>query len=137
MRASLTTRIAQGLLEEERLVNGAKVSAESKGAVHVYFAECETRKISDIPAVRRPGRSRRPRSSAPARWTAYATHLAIFGQTFIVLAFVSPAGPELTFAESGALECEPGCLKAGYPYGLPRLSEGELRQRFDRFASGR
>lgn len=68
---------------------------------------------------------------------AYATHLAIFGQTFIVLAFVSPAGPELTFAESGALECEPGCLKVGYPYGLPRLSEGELRQRFDRFASGR
>lgn len=50
----------------------------------------------------------------------YTSHLAIFGQSFIVLAFVAPAGPELHFADSGSLECEPGCLKVGYPYGLPR-----------------
>jgi hypothetical protein len=62
---------------------------------------------------------------------AYTTHLAIFGQSFIVLAFVAPA-PELSFAERGALECEPGCLKVGYPYGLPRLSEQVLNERFAR-----
>jgi 3-hydroxyacyl-CoA dehydrogenase len=50
VRASLTMPLAEGLLEEERLVNGAKVSAESKGAIHVFFAERETRKITDIPA---------------------------------------------------------------------------------------
>jgi hypothetical protein len=69
---------------------------------------------------------------ASAQDDIYTTHLAIFGQSFIVLAFVSPDGPELSFAESGALECEPGCLKEGYPYGLPRLSEQELRVRFAR-----
>jgi 3-hydroxyacyl-CoA dehydrogenase len=50
VRASLVTPFAEGLLEEERLVNGAKLSAESKGAIHVFFAERETRKITDIPA---------------------------------------------------------------------------------------
>jgi hypothetical protein len=65
-----------------------------------------------------------------ARDGVYSTHLAIFGQSFIVLAFVAPEGPEVSFAESGALECEPGCLKVGYPYGLPRLSEDELTKRF-------
>ena len=50
VRASLTMPFPQGLLEEERLVNGAKVSPESKGAVHVFFAERETRKVTDIPA---------------------------------------------------------------------------------------
>jgi 3-hydroxyacyl-CoA dehydrogenase len=50
VRASLTMPFPDGLLEEERLVDGAKVSAESKGAVHVFFAERETRKVSFIPA---------------------------------------------------------------------------------------
>ncbi|MET4483036.1 hypothetical protein [Bradyrhizobium sp. F1.13.3] len=62
----------------------------------------------------------------------YTTHLAIFGESFLVLAFVSPDGPEYEFAQNGVLECEPGCLKSGYPYGLPRLSGAELQQRFDR-----
>ena len=60
----------------------------------------------------------------------YTSHLAVFGQSFIVLAFVAPEPPELQFAESGSLECEPGCLKVGYPYGLPRLSRAELDKRF-------
>ncbi len=50
VRASLTMPFPEGLLEEERLVNGAKVSPESKGAVHVFFAERETRKVSFIPS---------------------------------------------------------------------------------------
>ena len=53
VRASLATEFADGLLEEERLVNGAKLSAESKGAIHVFFAERETRKITDIPVETR------------------------------------------------------------------------------------
>jgi len=53
VRASLAMEFADGLLEEERLVNGAKLSAESKGAIHVFFAERETRKITDIPAETR------------------------------------------------------------------------------------
>lgn len=67
-----------------------------------------------------------------ARDGAYTTHLAMFGESFIVLALVSPEGPEYSFAESGALECEPGCLKVGYPYGLPRLPADELARRFAR-----
>ena len=50
VRASLTMPFPEGLLEEERLVNGAKVSPESKGAVHVFFAERETRKVPYIAA---------------------------------------------------------------------------------------
>lgn len=61
----------------------------------------------------------------------YTSHLAIFGQSFIVLSFVAPS-PELHFAESGSLECEPGCLKVGYPYGLPKLTPLELDLRFAR-----
>jgi len=41
--------------------------------------------------------------------------------------------PNHEFAESGALECEPGCLQSGYPYGLPRLTDVELAARFRRF----
>ncbi len=50
VRASTTTTLADGLLLEEKLVNGAKASPESKGAIHVFFAERETRKITDIPS---------------------------------------------------------------------------------------
>jgi hypothetical protein len=59
----------------------------------------------------------------------YSTHLAVFGRSFLVLAFVAPT-PDHSFAESGALECGPGCLQSGYPYGLPRLSGSELAARF-------
>jgi len=62
----------------------------------------------------------------------YSTHLAVFGRSFLVLSFVAPA-PNHEFAESGALECEPGCLQSGYPYGLPRLTNPELAARFRRF----
>jgi hypothetical protein len=62
----------------------------------------------------------------------YSSHVAIFGQSFIVLAFVAPKAPEPFFTESGSLECAPGCLKVGYPYGLPRLSTAELNKRLDR-----
>jgi hypothetical protein len=61
----------------------------------------------------------------------YSSHLAIFGESFVVLAFVAPT-PEVSFAEAGVLECEPGCLKVGYPYGLPRMDPAELTARFSR-----
>jgi hypothetical protein len=48
------------------------------------------------------------------------------------MSFVALA-PNHEFAESGALECEPGCLQSGYPYGLPRLTKLELAARFRRF----
>lgn len=50
VRAAVALPFAEGLLEEERLVNGAKISPESKGSVHVFFAERETRKVPYIPA---------------------------------------------------------------------------------------
>jgi hypothetical protein len=60
----------------------------------------------------------------------YSTHLAVFGHSYLILAFVAPF-PEPTFAGSGHLECEPGCLKVGYPYGLPSLSSEEIQARLD------
>jgi 3-hydroxyacyl-CoA dehydrogenase len=50
----------QGLLYEERLVNAAKVSAESRGSVHLFFAEREARRVNDAPE----GTSARPVRSA-------------------------------------------------------------------------
>jgi hypothetical protein len=69
---------------------------------------------------------------ASVRDGRYTTHLAVFGRSFLVLVFVSPDGPENEFASSGALECEPGCLKIAYPFGLARLPEDELQLRFAR-----
>ena len=51
VRASLRLPFDQGLLHEDKLVNGAKTTVESRAAVHVFFAERGTR---SVPACRRP-----------------------------------------------------------------------------------
>ena len=48
--ASATLPFSEGLLLEDRLVNIAKLTPESRGAVHVFFAERETRKLPGLPA---------------------------------------------------------------------------------------
>jgi 3-hydroxyacyl-CoA dehydrogenase len=50
IRAAVVMPITDGLLLEEKLGNDSKATPESKGAIHVFFSERETRKISDIPA---------------------------------------------------------------------------------------
>ena len=50
IKAATELPIAEGLLLEEKLGNDSKATPESKGAIHVFFSERETRKISDIPA---------------------------------------------------------------------------------------
>jgi 3-hydroxyacyl-CoA dehydrogenase len=50
VRASITMPLQQGLEYETKLVNEAKVTTESKAAVHVFFAERETRRIPGLPA---------------------------------------------------------------------------------------
>jgi 3-hydroxyacyl-CoA dehydrogenase len=49
---SATARLpfAEGLLLEDKLANQTKASIEAKAAIHVFFAERETRKIDDLPA---------------------------------------------------------------------------------------
>lgn len=56
VRASLDLPMTRGLEYETELVNQAKLTPESKGAVHAFFAERETRKIPGLPAdaVSRP-----------------------------------------------------------------------------------
>ncbi len=49
VRAALTLPFARGLELETELVNGAKLTDESKGAVHVFFAERETRRVPGLP----------------------------------------------------------------------------------------
>jgi 3-hydroxyacyl-CoA dehydrogenase len=39
-----------GLLLEEKLANSTKSTPEAKGAIHMFFAERETRKVEDLPA---------------------------------------------------------------------------------------
>jgi len=57
--ASTRLPLAEGLELETELVNKCKKTDESKGAVHAFFAERETRKIPDLPstAVARPVKS--------------------------------------------------------------------------------
>ena len=50
VKASARLPLAEGLLYEDKLVNGAKLTPESLGAVHVFFAERETRKVLGLPA---------------------------------------------------------------------------------------
>jgi len=50
VRASLTLPFAKGLEYETELANESKATPESKGAIHAFFAERETRKIPDLPA---------------------------------------------------------------------------------------
>jgi 3-hydroxyacyl-CoA dehydrogenase len=49
VQASMRMPLAEGLLYEEKLVNQAKLTPECKGAVYVFFAERETRKVPDLP----------------------------------------------------------------------------------------
>ena len=60
VRLAATLPLAEGLQAEDRLVNGAKATVESRGAVHLFFADRETRRVKDLPA----GVSGRPVSSA-------------------------------------------------------------------------
>lgn len=59
VRASTTMPLAEGLEYETKLVNEAKKTVESKGAVYAFFADRETRRIPGLPpdARARPVRS--------------------------------------------------------------------------------
>jgi 3-hydroxyacyl-CoA dehydrogenase len=59
--ASTRMALEEGLLFEERLVNGAKATPECRGSVHVFLAERETRKVPGLP---RETRSRPVRKAA-------------------------------------------------------------------------
>jgi 3-hydroxyacyl-CoA dehydrogenase len=48
--AAATLPLTEGLKYEEQLVNRAKATAESRGAVHLFFADRETRRVKDLPA---------------------------------------------------------------------------------------
>jgi 3-hydroxyacyl-CoA dehydrogenase len=50
VRASLTLPLAEGLALEEQLANRAKATPESRGAIHMFFAERESRRVRDLPA---------------------------------------------------------------------------------------
>jgi 3-hydroxyacyl-CoA dehydrogenase len=50
VRAASSTPLALGLEYETRRVNECKQSVESKGAVHAFFAERETRRVPGLPA---------------------------------------------------------------------------------------
>ncbi len=46
--------LEQGLLEEEKLANRTKRSIEARGAIHVFFAERESRKVEGLPSGTTP-----------------------------------------------------------------------------------
>jgi 3-hydroxyacyl-CoA dehydrogenase len=48
--AAATLPFEEGLLYETEVVNGAKVTDESKALVHIFFAERDTRKVPGLPA---------------------------------------------------------------------------------------
>ena len=50
VQASLSMPLAQGLLFEERLANRSKDTPESRGAIHMFFAERESRRVRGLPA---------------------------------------------------------------------------------------
>jgi len=49
VRGAVTLPFARGLEFETELVNGAKLTDESRGAVHLFFAERETRRVPGLP----------------------------------------------------------------------------------------
>ena len=59
VQASLSLPLAQGLAFEEQLANRSKDTPESRGAIHMFFAERESRRVRDLPAgaAARPVRS--------------------------------------------------------------------------------
>ncbi len=50
VQASLTLPLAEGLAFEEKLANRSKDTPESRGAIHMFFAERESRRVRDLPA---------------------------------------------------------------------------------------
>lgn len=50
IRGSVGKTLDEGLALENRLLDAAKETAESRALVHVFFAERETRKVPDLPA---------------------------------------------------------------------------------------
>ncbi|MCC2102103.1 MAG: enoyl-CoA hydratase/isomerase family protein, partial [Hyphomicrobiales bacterium] len=54
IRTATEKPLNEGLLVEEKLGNESKLTPESKGAIHVFFAERATRKVTDIPADTKP-----------------------------------------------------------------------------------
>ena len=54
VRAAATLPFEEGLLYENQLADGAKVTDESKALVHVFFAERDTRKVPGLRADARP-----------------------------------------------------------------------------------
>ena len=58
--ASLSLPLAEGLAFEERLANRSKDTPESRGAIHMFFAERESRRVRYLP----PGVAARPVRSA-------------------------------------------------------------------------
>ena len=54
-------------------------------------------------------------------------HLAAFRASFFVVAFVDEL--EIDPPEAGERLFRPGCLKGGYPFGLPRLDRAEIVRR--------
>jgi 3-hydroxyacyl-CoA dehydrogenase len=55
-----TLPFEQGLLEEEKFANQTKGSVEARGAIHVFFAERESRKVEGLP----PGEARKVERAA-------------------------------------------------------------------------
>jgi len=53
--ASAKLPFAEGLLYEDKLANQTKVTVEARGAIHVFFAERESRKVDGLP----PGEARK------------------------------------------------------------------------------
>ena len=54
VRASASLPLQEGLLLEDKLVNAAKLTVESRAAVHVFFAERECRRVPGLPADAKP-----------------------------------------------------------------------------------
>jgi 3-hydroxyacyl-CoA dehydrogenase len=54
VRASQRMPLAEGLLCEEELVNGAKTTDECRSAIHLFFAERRTRNIPNLPESTKP-----------------------------------------------------------------------------------
>jgi 3-hydroxyacyl-CoA dehydrogenase len=50
VQASVSLPLAEGLLFEEKLANRSKDTPESRGAIHMFFAERESRRVRDLPA---------------------------------------------------------------------------------------
>jgi 3-hydroxyacyl-CoA dehydrogenase len=49
VKATAALSFAEGLLYEEKLANQTKTTVEARGAIHVFFAERESRKVEGLP----------------------------------------------------------------------------------------